>query len=51
MSPPPQKPGSLKDPAIAALFSNGDPDKRYLDLKEIGHGSFGAVFFVSQSIN
>jgi thousand and one amino acid protein kinase len=41
------KPGSVKDPTIACLFSTGDPDKRYIDLKEIGHGSFGAVFFVS----
>jgi thousand and one amino acid protein kinase len=42
-----QKPGSLKDPAIAQLFSNGDPEKRFEDLREIGHGSFGAVYFVS----
>ena len=40
------KPGSLKDAAVAALFASGDPEKRYVDLKEIGHGSFGAVFFV-----
>ncbi|OZC06299.1 hypothetical protein X798_06710, partial [Onchocerca flexuosa] len=39
------KPGSLKDPAIASLFSVKDPEQRFEDLREIGHGSFGAVFF------
>ena len=37
----------LQDPAVAALFSNKDPESRFNDLKEIGHGSFGAVYFVS----
>lgn len=41
------KPGSLKDPAIAALFSTKDPEQRFDDLREIGHGSFGAVYFVN----
>ena len=41
-----QKPGSLKDPTVAHLFSTNDPEKRFEDLREIGHGSFGAVFFV-----
>ncbi|KAF8357822.1 kin-18 [Pristionchus pacificus] len=47
MGPPPQglKPGQIKDPKIAALFSTKDPDARFDDLKEIGHGSFGAVFY------
>ncbi|TKR77974.1 hypothetical protein L596_018856 [Steinernema carpocapsae] len=41
-----QKPGSLKDPNIAALFNrSADPESRYEDLREIGHGSFGAVFY------
>lgn len=40
-----QKPGVIKDPTIAALFSNKDPEIRYQDLREIGHGSFGAVYF------
>ena len=43
----PGKPGSLKDPALSALFSTKDPEQRFEDLREIGHGSFGAVFFVS----
>ncbi|KAE9554436.1 hypothetical protein FO519_002364 [Halicephalobus sp. NKZ332] len=41
----PLKPGNLKDPSIAALFSTKDPEQRYSDLREIGHGSFGAVYF------
>lgn len=40
------KPGSLKDPNIAALFNVKDPEQRFSDLREIGHGSFGAVYFV-----
>ncbi|CAG9534831.1 unnamed protein product [Cercopithifilaria johnstoni] len=39
------KPGSLKDPVVASLFSVKDPEQRFEDLREIGHGSFGAVFF------
>ena len=39
------KPGSLKDPEVAELFSSSDPEKRFTDLREIGHGSFGAVYF------
>lgn len=41
------KPGSLKDPEVAGLFSGDDPDKIFTDLQEIGHGSFGAVYHVS----
>ncbi|XP_031429078.1 serine/threonine-protein kinase TAO1 isoform X2 [Clupea harengus] len=37
--------GSLKDPDIAELFFKEDPEKLYSDLREIGHGSFGAVYF------
>lgn len=47
---PSHKPGSLKDPTVAALFSTKDPESRYEDLREIGHGSFGAVYFVSSEI-
>uniref|UniRef100_A0AC35TKW0 Protein kinase domain-containing protein n=1 Tax=Rhabditophanes sp. KR3021 TaxID=114890 RepID=A0AC35TKW0_9BILA len=42
---PSAKPGSLKDPSIAALFSTKDPEVLYEDLREIGHGSCGAVFY------
>lgn len=41
--------GSLKDPEIAELFFREDPEKLFTDLHEIGHGSFGAVYFVSIS--
>uniref|UniRef100_A0A8C6ZMU2 non-specific serine/threonine protein kinase n=1 Tax=Nothoprocta perdicaria TaxID=30464 RepID=A0A8C6ZMU2_NOTPE len=35
----------LKDPEIAELFFKEDPEKLFTDLREIGHGSFGAVYF------
>uniref|UniRef100_A0A673NMR0 non-specific serine/threonine protein kinase n=1 Tax=Sinocyclocheilus rhinocerous TaxID=307959 RepID=A0A673NMR0_9TELE len=37
--------GSLKDAEIAELFFKEDPEKLFTDLREIGHGSFGAVYF------
>ncbi|XP_060679283.1 serine/threonine-protein kinase TAO2-like [Hemiscyllium ocellatum] len=39
------RPGSLKDPEVAELFYKDDPEKLFVDLREIGHGSFGAVYF------
>uniref|UniRef100_A0A2K5U5N1 non-specific serine/threonine protein kinase n=1 Tax=Macaca fascicularis TaxID=9541 RepID=A0A2K5U5N1_MACFA len=42
--------GSLKDPEIAELFFKEDPEKLFTDLREIGHGSFGAVYFKWQDI-
>ncbi|XP_013085302.1 serine/threonine-protein kinase TAO1-like isoform X2 [Biomphalaria glabrata] len=39
------KPGNLKDPEVAGLFCNEDPERFFEDLREIGHGSFGAVYF------
>lgn len=47
----PSKPGSLRDPEVAGLFSSEDPEKLFSDLREIGHGSFGAVYFVSICIS
>lgn len=44
MAPVP-RPGSLKDPEIAELFFKQDPEKIFEDLREIGHGSFGAVYY------
>uniref|UniRef100_A0A8C9TRM8 non-specific serine/threonine protein kinase n=1 Tax=Scleropages formosus TaxID=113540 RepID=A0A8C9TRM8_SCLFO len=35
----------LPDPEIAELFFKEDPEKLFTDLREIGHGSFGAVYF------
>ncbi len=40
------KAGSLKDPDVAIMFSTDDPEKIFNDLREIGHGSFGAVYYV-----
>lgn len=37
--------GSLKDPEVADLFDHDDPDRIFEDLREIGHGSFGAVYY------
>ncbi|MBN3290875.1 TAOK3 kinase, partial [Polypterus senegalus] len=37
--------GYLKDPEAAELFSKDDPEELFHDLHEIGHGSFGAVYF------
>ena len=31
----------------AGLFDEQDPEKLFADLREIGHGSFGAVYYVS----
>ncbi|XP_023668156.1 serine/threonine-protein kinase TAO3 [Paramormyrops kingsleyae] len=35
----------LKDPEVANLFFKDDPEEVFCDLQEIGHGSFGAVYF------
>ncbi|XP_014666654.1 PREDICTED: serine/threonine-protein kinase TAO1-like isoform X2 [Priapulus caudatus] len=44
--PPPVKPGSTKDPEVASLFiKEDDPEKLFTDMREIGHGSFGAVYY------
>ena len=47
MSNNPKWSGSRKDPELAGLFINADPEKIFSDLHEIGHGSFGAVYYVS----
>ena len=47
----PFRPGSLKDPDVAELFECEDPEKIFDDLREIGHGSFGAVYYARNTIN
>jgi len=42
-----RRPGRLRDPDIAQLFSNEDPQQIFGDLREVGHGNFGAVYYVS----
>lgn len=49
MAPLP-RPGSLRDPEIAELFYKHDPEKIFEDLREIGHGSFGAVYYARCTI-
>ena len=44
------KAGNIKDPEVAGLFSTEDPEKQFTDLREIGHGNFGAVYYVSIAI-
>ncbi|XP_061162702.1 serine/threonine-protein kinase TAO1-like [Saccostrea echinata] len=44
------RPGQLKDPEVAALFSQEDPERIFYDLREIGHGSFGAVYYAKNKI-
>ncbi|XP_041436333.1 serine/threonine-protein kinase TAO3-like isoform X2 [Xenopus laevis] len=41
--------GLLKDPDIADLFCQEDPERVFVNLHEIGHGSFGAVYFATNS--
>lgn len=47
---PAPRPGSLKDPDVALLFESEDPDKLFDDLREIGHGSFGAVYYARNNV-
>ena len=41
---------SLKDPDVAELFEREDPEKIFEDLREIGHGSFGAVYYARHNL-
>uniref|UniRef100_A0A673N2L1 Serine/threonine-protein kinase TAO3 n=1 Tax=Sinocyclocheilus rhinocerous TaxID=307959 RepID=A0A673N2L1_9TELE len=43
--------GGLKDPESANLFFKDDPEEVFCDLHEIGHGSFGAVYFARNSFS
>ena len=38
---------SSNDSECVQLFSRDDPEKLFVDLREIGHGNFGAVYYVS----
>lgn len=44
---PPTLQAGPKDPEEAKLFTQVDPESLFEDLLEIGHGSFGAVYYVS----
>uniref|UniRef100_A0A4W4FSE6 Serine/threonine-protein kinase TAO3 n=1 Tax=Electrophorus electricus TaxID=8005 RepID=A0A4W4FSE6_ELEEL len=41
--------GAPKDPESTNLFFKDDPEEVFCDLHEIGHGSFGAVYFARNS--
>lgn len=41
----PHRGGLSKDPKIMHLLCKKDPDKIFTELREIGHGSFGAVYY------
>ncbi|XP_004691055.1 PREDICTED: serine/threonine-protein kinase TAO3 [Condylura cristata] len=41
--------GVLKDPEVADLFYKDDPEELFIGLHEIGHGSFGAVYFATNA--
>ncbi|XP_010602387.1 serine/threonine-protein kinase TAO3 isoform X2 [Fukomys damarensis] len=41
--------GVLKDPEFTDLFYKDDPEEIFIDLHEIGHGSFGAVYFATNA--
>nr|XP_044988420.1 serine/threonine-protein kinase TAO3 [Jaculus jaculus] len=41
--------GVPKDPEVAELFHRDDPEELFIDLHEIGHGSFGAVYFATNA--
>ncbi|XP_004636285.1 serine/threonine-protein kinase TAO3 [Octodon degus] len=41
--------GVPKDPEFTDLFYKDDPEEVFIDLHEIGHGSFGAVYFATNA--
>ncbi|XP_026066718.1 serine/threonine-protein kinase TAO3-like [Carassius auratus] len=51
MMPSSTQKGGLKDPETANLFFKDDPEEVFCDLHEIGHGSFGAVYFARNSFS
>lgn len=38
---------SANDTECGNLFSREDPEKLFAELREIGHGNFGAVYYVN----
>lgn len=35
----------IREAEVNQLFDKDDPEKLFTDLREIGHGSFGAVYY------
>lgn len=46
----PDRGSQNKDPKISHLLSKGDPEKIFTHLREIGHGSFGAVYYAKDEV-
>lgn len=42
--------GKMREAEVAQLFDKDDPEKLFADLREIGHGSFGAVYYARHTI-
>ena len=40
---------NIKNSELAKYFIDDDPDTIFVDQREIGHGSFGAVYYVSHT--
>lgn len=40
----------MREAEVAQLFDKDDPEKLFADLREIGHGSFGAVYYARHTI-
>ena len=40
----------MREAEVAQLFDKDDPEKLFADLREIGHGSFGAVYYAKHTI-
>jgi hypothetical protein len=38
---------ATNDSECGHLFSKEDPEKLFVELREIGHGNFGAVYYVT----
>ncbi len=38
---------ATNDSECEHLFSKEDPEKLFVELREIGHGNFGAVYYVT----
>lgn len=46
----PMKINPAKNPELASFFIDDDPDSIFVDQREIGHGAFGAVYYVSSTL-
>ncbi|XP_056274164.1 serine/threonine-protein kinase TAO3 [Pseudoliparis swirei] len=51
MMPSSTRKGVPKDPELVDLFFKDDPEDVFSDLHEIGHGSFGAVYFARNAFS